>query len=241
MNAQAGDHIVPTRIQVGELRAKLLRWHRRHGRSYPWRETDCPFHLLLAEMMLQRTRADQVVPVYERFIARLPTPEAVATARMRDLRRALKPLGLAWRVANFKALGQELVKRFDSTVPSTHDGLASLPGVGDYIAGAVLTIGFERPSWIVDANVVRLYRRYFGIRTSSEGRRDQHVIEIAKLYALTRRPKAATLAILDHTALVCLPRAPRCNRCPLRRQCEYFSAASAAGQGGPSSNAGRSS
>ena len=188
---------------------------------YPWRDTQSHFHLLVAEMMLQRTRADQVLPVYLRAVGRYSTPAMMARARARDLQRLLKPLGLAWRVRNFKAMAVTLARDLGGVVPETRHELKSLPGVGDYIAGAVLSIGFGKREWIVDANVVRLFERYFGLSTSSEGRRDAHIIEVSKLYCRSTKARAANLAMLDHTALVCVPRTPRCKSCPLGRSCVH--------------------
>ncbi len=213
---------LPGGEEIKRFRQTLLRWYRKHGRRYPWRESPAPFHTLLAEMMLQRTQADQVVPVYLKLLKRYPTPADLAKANLIDLRRILKPLGLAWRISKFREMARALVDKFNSVVPQKREELLTLPGVGQYISGAVLSIAFQKPEWIVDSNVVRLFRRYFGIQTSSEGRRDAHVIEHAKRYTSKRCPRAATLAILDHTALICIPRFPRCGNCPLRANCFYF-------------------
>jgi len=216
------ENAIPEDAEIKAFRSILLRWYRKNGRSYPWRENCSPFHVLLAEMMLQRTKADQVVRVFIKAVKKFRTPEHLAKAKMSDLEDTLKPLGLSWRIPNFKEMAIALVEKFDSRVPESREDLKSLPGVGDYVAGAVLSIAFSQPEWIVDANIVRLFRRYFGIKTSSEGRRDRHVIEIAKRYTSRRKPKSSTLAILDHTALVCMPRSPLCDSCPLKMRCFYF-------------------
>jgi len=212
----------PLQEDISQLRRRLLRWYRKHGRTYPWRESQSPFHVLLAEMMLQRTRADQVVPIYLEVVQRYPEPEDLAKARLSDLRRIMKPLGLLWRIPNFKAMAKILVEQFGGAVPNSREELTTLPGVGEYVAGAVLSVAFGKREWIVDANVVRLFRRYFGINTSAEGRRDAHVIELARGYAAARNPKSSTLAILDHSALVCVSGVPRCHSCPLSQSCVYF-------------------
>jgi len=216
------DIILPSQEEIGRFRSILIDWYRKHGRIYPWRESQNPFHILIAEMMLQRTKADQVVPVYLNTIKLFPTAKDLVEAKLNNLRRLLKPLGLAWRIPKFKKVAKALIQKFNGAVPETREELSSLPGVGHYIAGAVLSIAYQKPEWIVDSNVVRLFRRYFGIAASSEGRRDAHVIELAKRYSSKRHPRECTLAILDHTALICVPISPRCRICPLRRNCAYF-------------------
>jgi len=215
------EKAIPNDAEIKVFRSILLRWYRRNGRSYPWRDNCSPFHVLLAEMMLQRTKADQVVPVFVRAVDQFPSPRHMAKASINDLESLLKPLGLSWRIPNFKHMAIQLVERFKGIVPRSREELTSLPGVGDYVAGAVLSIAFNQPEWVVDANIVRLFRRYFGIETTAEGRRDRHVIGLAKRYTSRRKPKSSILAVLDHTALICTPRSPHCPSCPLRKGCTY--------------------
>jgi A/G-specific adenine glycosylase len=134
----------------------------------------------------------------------------------------LNPLGLAWRIPRFKEMAKALVEKFNGVVPERREELTALPGVGDYVSGAVLSIPFQKPEWVVNSNIVRLFRRYFGIQNSSEGRRDAHVIELAKRFTSKRRSRETTLAILDFTALVCTPALPRHDICPLKGNCVYF-------------------
>jgi A/G-specific adenine glycosylase len=173
-------------------------------------------------MMLQRTKADQVVPVYLKLLNKYPIVGDLAEADLGDLQNILNPLGLAWRISKFKEMAKALVDRFNGIVPEKREELTSLPGVGDYVSGAVLSIAFQKPEWVVDSNIVRLFRRHFGIQTSSEGRRDAHVIELAKRSTSKRRPRETTLAILDFTALVCTPALPRHDICPLKSKCVFF-------------------
>jgi A/G-specific adenine glycosylase len=207
---------------IAPLRRKLLYWFRNNGRTYPWRETSDPWKILMAEMMLRRTKADQVEKVYRQFISQYRTPGGLLRGSPNKIRRILSPLGLNWRQQNFFDLAEVLIRDFKSTVPSTREELKQLPGVGDYVAGAVLSIGFGKREWIVDSNVVRVFKRFFNLHTSKEARRDRSVIELAKAYAQTSRPREANLAILDFSSAICLPGTPRCNICPLRRVCQSF-------------------
>jgi len=161
-------------------------------------------------------RADQVEKVYREFFTKFKKPSDAAIASSRTFRSTLLPLGLHWRIVNFRALARAIAATPGARVPRTRDELRSLPGVGDYVAGAVSSVAFNQREWIVDANVVRVFRRFFGIATSKEGRRDRHVIEMAKTYSDCRVPREANLAILDFAALICLPQKPLCRNCPIR-------------------------
>jgi len=213
---------IPITQDVHAFRDKILRWFDKNGRDYPWRRTSDPFRVLIAEMMLRRTKADQVKKVYERLFTEYRDIEAIANARNKTLEQILCPLGLNWRLPSFGLVAKELKNKYQCKVPETREKLITLPGVGDYVAGAVLSIAFNRKEWIVDSNIVRLFKRYFGIKTSKEGRRDKHVVEIAKIYVSGRNPRKANLGILDFSALVCVPRKPRCSECPLYRECYYL-------------------
>ena len=215
-------HNIPSRKDIGVFRAKLLRWFDRYGRSYPWRDTRDPFKILIAEMMLRRTKADQVKPVYEQLFSEYPDVKSLAAAKDEKIKKILYPLGLRWRTLAFGLVAREIKEKYDCKVPATRDELIKLPGVGEYVAGAVLSVGYGRKEWMVDSNIVRVFRRYFGVRTSREGRRDRHVIEMAKRYISCKDPRRANLAILDFAALVCTPRKPACKKCPLRTRCKHI-------------------
>jgi len=216
------DKEIPDKEKIVTFRNKIIRWFNKNGRRYPWRETKDPFKILIAEMMLQRTKADQVESVYRRFFSKFSSPEDVAVSNMETLNEILFSLGLKWRIKKFKEVSIILVNDFNGKVPKTRESILKLPGVGDYVAGIVLSTAFNKKEWIVDSNVVRVFKRYFGIRTSKEGRRDKHVVEIAKEYASCRNPGKANMGILDFAALVCTPSDSKCRICPLSHECASF-------------------
>jgi A/G-specific adenine glycosylase len=212
---------IPARKDINIFRRKIIDWYKKNGRVYPWRETKDPFRILIAEMMLRRTKADQVVPVYEQFFKEYPDVDSLAVAKQEALEEILYPLGLKWRTPAFRMVAREVRVKYHSRIPETREELTSLPGVGEYVAGAVLSIAYGKKEWLVDSNFVRIFKRYFGIKTSKEGRRDKHVIEIAKIYASGRDPGRATMGILDIAALVCKPGKPDCEKCTLIDRCHY--------------------
>lgn len=212
---------LPSTEDIRLFRGKIVPWFNQNKRNYPWRETGEPFRVLIAEMMLRRTKVDQVKTVYDRLFTEYPDVETMAKAEDKKLEQILYPLGLKWRTPAFGSVVRELKEKYQCRVPETREELTTLPGVGEYVAGAVLSIAYGKKEWIVDSNIVRLFKRYFAIKTSNEGRRDKHVIEIAKKYASGRNPRNANLAILDFASLICSPRKPNCEKCPLRSNCNY--------------------
>jgi len=189
--------------------------------NYPWGETRDPFRVLIAEMMLRRTKADQVQAVYEQLFAEYPYVKTMAKAGNIELEQILYPLGLKWRTPAFGLVAREVKEKYQCKIPEAREELATLPGVGEYVARAVLSIAYGKKEWIVDNNIVRLFRRYFGIKTSKEGRRDKHVVAIAKVYVSGKDPRKANLTLLDFAALICLPRDPRCTQCTMSAACYY--------------------
>lgn len=214
---------IPEPEDIRRFRGRILRWFKKNGRIYPWRETDDPFHILIAEMMLQRTKADQVVRVYNNFFSEFTSPEDVTRVDLRKLNKTLHPLGLRWRVKNFKDVCIFLAEEFAGKVPDTREEILRLPGVGEYVAGIVLSVAFNKPEWVVDSNIVRIFKRYFGIQTTKEGRRDRHVVEMAKIYASCKKPRESNLGLVDFSALVCSPHNPDCSNCILIKECNYYS------------------
>jgi len=211
---------IPSIADIKYLRDKLIKWFEVNQRDYPWRKTDDPFKVLIAEIMLRRTKADQVKEVYNELFNTYPDIEALANAGD-ELNSILYHLGLQWRQSAFRNVVSDIKDKYNSKVPETREELKKLDGVGDYVAGAVLSIAMDKNEWIVDSNVVRLFKRYFGIETSREGRRDKHVIEFSKIYSSGAEPRKSNLAILDFTAIICKPVKPICGDCILNTNCVY--------------------
>lgn len=215
---------LPDTESVAVFRKGVTGWYDKHKRVYPWRTTRDPFKILVAEMMLRRTRADQVKAVYNRLIKEYPDAGALARASNKKLSSILYSIGLRWRTPSFKLMARVLNKKYKSRVPRTREELKTLPGIGDYVAGAILSIAFNRKEWIVDSNIVRIFNRYFGVRGRGEEHRDKNIISIAKKYVSVKKPKKANLALLDFATLLCRPRQPLCKSCPLIDTCNCFPA-----------------
>jgi A/G-specific adenine glycosylase len=203
------------------FREQLVAWGVRHGRSFPWRSSSDPYHLLIAEMMLRRTQARQVVPVYEEFLRRYPTPQALAAAPEEEVAGLLRPLGLSWRIPAFRHMGQRLIADYDGEVPRDREALLALPGVGEYVADAIRCFAYHEPIPLLDTNTVRVAGRYFGFPVHAESRRRAPVKRAVACLVDPHAPRASNLALLDLAATVCRPRRPHCASCPVARGCTW--------------------
>ena len=213
------------RLAGGLDSRELIRWWRSDGRDYPWRHTRDPFHVLVAEFMLRRTRADQVVPVYEEFQRRCSTPQDALDQRPASLDALLAPLGLQWRISQFRTLCEELVRRHQGHVPCNKQELLDLTGVGPYIAAAVRVFAFGRGEALVDVNVLRVLSRYFGISLGDGARRSPAFLEDVQRHLVPRRARREFWwAILDLAAIKCTPSKPQHSTCPLRVACKAAAA-----------------
>jgi A/G-specific adenine glycosylase len=207
----------------------LLQWWEQPGnnRDYPWRSQNNrnSYRIAIAELMLRRTRADQVVQVYNNFLGAYPTLTDALKASPEELRRILYPLGLAWRIENILNLLQVAREKKFIEFPLDINDLKELPGIGDYVSNAVACFTQNDPAaTLIDTNVVRVLGRIFGLPVHAEARRQRPMRELAIRAVDRKRPADYHYAILDFAALICLPRSPRCKDCPFsyKERCCYF-------------------
>jgi A/G-specific adenine glycosylase len=207
------------------LRERVLAWFASSGRAFPWRETHDPYHVLIAELLLQRTRADLVEPLYRRFVTEYPDAKALANADPVRVSEVLRPLGFAHRTARLPNLGRALVERHGGRIPRERADLLALPGVGEYVANAVRAVAFGEQEPLLDPNIIRLIGRVFGLRSDRARPRDDPALWSFIRSLLPRaRAREFNLALVDLGAMVCRTRRPRCYSCPLRRRCMAFAA-----------------
>jgi A/G-specific adenine glycosylase len=214
-------HIPESAIQHFQL--TLLSWYRQCGRAFAWREAGLSdYELFIAEVLLQRTKAENVANYYPRFLATFPNWESLANIDSELLEEYLRPLGLAaQRTPRIKALAAEMVARHGK-IPRDRADLESIPLVGQYIANAIEQVIFNQPSPLLDVNMARLLERYFGPRKLADIRYDPYLQELARRVITLSQAKHLNWAILDFAALVCKALRPRCPGCPLNRDCLYF-------------------
>jgi A/G-specific adenine glycosylase len=213
----------PPAAQPQWLRRRVFAWFRESGRDFAWRRTRDPYAVLVAELLLQRTRADLVAPIYEHFLAEYPTPEQLAAAEPSELVQLLRPLGFLHRSARLPELGRALVERHEGRVPRSKSRLLALPGVGEYAANAVLAVAFNQRRPLLDPNVIRLLDRVLGRRsTKARPRDDASLWRFVEELLPRRGAREFSLALVDVGAVVCRARRPRCFECPLRPRCRAF-------------------
>lgn len=203
---------------IKEIRSKIIDWGKRNFVSFPWRLTENKFHALLAEMMLQRTKAEQVKPVYQLFVKNYPTLDIALMSR-REILTLLRSLGLRWRALKIIELIEEL-HRIEGKIPNNRENLMNLPGIGEYIAAVFLSCHLGIRASIVDSNVVRLYGRIFGFSTSNDTRRKKNFQKLANRMTPLEGHKMFNYALLDFTRMVCKSR-PLCIDCPLKNICVF--------------------
>jgi A/G-specific adenine glycosylase len=204
---------------VSKFASALVEWQSKHGRrDLPWQGTRDPYRIWLSEVMLQQTQVSAVIPYYERFLSRFPTLEALASASEDEVLQLWSGLGYYARGRNLHAAAKRIV---ENGFPRTSTAIAELPGIGRSTAAAIAAFAFGERAAILDGNVKRVLARYFGV----EGWPGEKAVE-TRLWARANEVLAKTgietytQALMDLGATVCTRSAPRCDACPVRRDCK---------------------
>ena len=211
------------RDRVRAFQRRLLAWYRRHQRPLPWRTTRDPYKILVSEVMLQQTQVDRVIPKYHQFLERYPSVQALAKARVPELKRVWYPLGYNVRPLRLRKIAQQVVTRYDGKIPDSYDGLIAMDGIGRYTAGAVLSFAFNQDAPILDTNVARLLQRYFGVRHALKSPAAQRRLwRLAAEVIPTGQGYDINQAMMDFGALICTARSAQCRGCVMRRSCRSY-------------------
>ena len=203
-----------------ELRAQLLPWYREVARPLPWRESRDAYGIWISETMLQQTRVETVVDYWLRFMAELPTVQALAAAEVEHVLSLWSGLGYYSRARRLRAAALAIVGDHGGEFPRTRAGARALPGVGPYTAGAVLSMAYDLPEALVDGNVARVFSRLFALEEQPASTAGQR--ELWRLAWECRPEQGAgewNQALMELGATVCTARAVRCGECPLATVC----------------------
>ena len=206
--------------KIHVFRRRMLAWYKKKGRKFPWRRSSVTkYEQIVAEVLLQRTRAETVALSYPRFIKEFPSWRVLSQASQAKLANLLKPLGL-WRrrAESLALLSRALAGR---TYPKHRGELEQLPGIGQYIANSILLICHGEPHPLLDVNMARVLERVFGPRTLVDIRYDPYLQTLASRVVQSKNPKEINWAILDLAATVCMIRNPRCDQCPVNTICRF--------------------
>lgn len=209
---------------VGDMRRILLEWWNHGKRHYPWRETADPYRVLIAEVLLHRTRADQVATLYETFVERFTDVRSLARSSPRELIELFGSAGLHWRWHTLHAMATQLEADFNGQIPEDLEILISLPGVSHYIASAVRCFAFGKPDAILDTNTVRVVGRLLGLAVTDSSRRSRRFRALLESLLDREHPREFNHAVIDLAAQICRSKNPLHGKCPLAEYCRQHGA-----------------
>ena len=176
---------------------------------------------MIAEFMLQRTRAEQAEPIYKQFLKEFPNIRKLANAPLKKIGKYTAKLGLHKRAKRFINAARFITKEFNGKIPDTPDELLMIPGIGEYVAGAILTVCFNKKYPVVDSNIARFMNRYYGLRLTGEIRRKKEIKQIAGRLFNIRNLGKLLFALIDFAALICKPQIANCKKCVIRQKCNF--------------------
>ncbi len=208
--------------RVQRFRAELIAWFRREGRDYPWRRTHDPYAVLVSEVMLQQTQITTVLGrgYYARWMEQFPDVQTLAAAREEEILKAWEGLGYYTRARNLQRAARAVVERHGGAFPDTLEAVRSLPGVGRYTAGAVLSFAFNKAAPVVDGNVARVLARLFHFTEPVNAPAGQRTLwALAEHMLDAKHPRDYNSALMELGQRLCTPRRPNCEDCPVRAHC----------------------
>ena len=200
--------------ELSAVHKKLIAWFEENGRhDLPWRNTDDIYHIYLSEIMLQQTQVSRVMEeYYSKFLKYFPTLESLSNATLEEVLSLWSGLGYYSRAKNL----HECAKLCKTSLPDDFQKLQKLPGIGRYTASAICSFGYNQYMPVVDTNIKRVLRRLFALKRES----DKQIWEKAEQFLNTKQPKEHNLALMDLGSMICTPKAPACEKCPLENICE---------------------
>jgi A/G-specific adenine glycosylase len=222
MNTEFDKKTLSESLTLSIVRNILFSWWKSNKRRYPWRNTKDPYKILVGEVLLHRTQADQVVPIYKSFLKSFPNIKVLAQSNESEILKTLYPIGLHWRSKLLHAMSKEIVEKYNCKVPEDFDTLISLPGISHYIASALRCFAFGYPDVLLDTNTVRVTGRILGLKINDSSRRSRQLRLILEKFIDTQQPREFNWALIDFAALVCKSRIPVHEKCPVKEFCIYY-------------------
>jgi A/G-specific adenine glycosylase len=203
-----------------DFRRRIYIWYSSNQRQLPWRERRSIYAIWVSEVMLQQTQVKTVIPYYQRFLARFPNVNSLAAADQQDVLKLWEGLGYYARARNLHRAAQAVMVRFNGQIPSDYADFRSLPGVGPYIGAAVMSIALGYPRAVVDGNVKRVLARIFMEEAAVNIQKNQKIYDkLAQAMLDPENPGDYNQAVMELGALICTPRRPLCDACPVNNLC----------------------
>ena len=208
-------------VELQEFRKALLGWFQEFRRALPWRKNRAPYRIWISEIMLQQTRVAAVIPYYEKFLARFPDVESLASAPQEEVLRLWSGLGYYSRARNLQKAAQQIVANHAGRFPRQREALLELAGIGEYTASAILSIAFGDKHAVLDGNVARVVARLEAIRGDLREPKRWHDLQSSADQLLAHDSAGDwNQAMMELGAIICLSRSPQCLLCPVARFCE---------------------
>ncbi len=209
------------KLSPQKFQQKILAWFDQYGRkTLPWQQNISPYRVWISEIMLQQTQVQTVIPYYQRFMQRFPSPTILATAEMDEVLHYWTGLGYYARARNIHKAAKIIVRNFAGQFPQDFSAIIALPGIGHSTAGAICAIALQQHHAILDGNVKRVLTRFAAISGwPGTVTINQKLWHLAKLYTPIDRIADYTQAIMDLGATVCKRARPSCEHCPLHAHC----------------------
>lgn len=198
----------------------LLIWWNSNKRVFPWRLESSPYKILIAEIMLHRTKAEQVEGTFMKFVSKFPDLASFLESNKKEIKEIMTPLGLNWRTEYLVKLAGAIKRDSHGIIPADKKELITLPGIGDYIASAIRCFGFGYSEILVDTNTSRIISRFFGLSSKGERRRNPEVREKYLSIMNHKKPQYFNYALIDLGAKVCKSKIPNCINCTLNKLCK---------------------
>ena len=204
----------------------LIVWFARHGRPLPWREPGTSaWAILVCEVMSQQTPVVRVLPAWDEWMKRLPTPRDLAAASPAEVLLAWGRLGYPRRALRLQECATVVAQEYGNTLPRNREELLALPGIGPYTADAIIAFAYRKRSTVLDTNIRRVLARLHGEELPPPHMKKDEIARAEKIIPRDDEYAAQwNAAIMELGALVCSPRTPACESCPLRAQCRWFAA-----------------
>jgi len=202
--------------------SSIMNWGSENYRTFPWRESSNPYHFLVVEFLLQKTKAEQVIEIYEKFIQNYSSIEALANSDLDQLNFLLNPLGLYYRGQRLKETAYQILNQFNGIIPNKEDDLITIKGIGKYIARAILCFGFNYKTSILDVNIGRIFIRFFNLDEPKRIRDSKKLWEFSDWILPVKNFRYFNFYLLDFGSKICQKRNPKCDECLLSCNCFYF-------------------
>ena len=204
------------------INSRIVSWSEGNMRKYPWRETRDPYKILIAELMLHRTKADQVNKIYKNFILKYPDPRHIVNAGRKNIEKELSSLGLRWRSRLIFEMAETVVSEYGGMIPLKKEDLLSLPGIGEYIASAVLCFTETMNEPLLDTNTIRVIGRILGLPIGETSRRSSKFRKEMEKIMKYGNARIFSMSLIDFASILCKPSKPSCGICIFKDICTYY-------------------